>query len=229
MNDHYLGNQPRFHLQTANDQIEALIAMLTVHGREYGAHELEITNDVLGSSRVAARHYMTWMEGQRLIFNALHNQGRYFLTDEGWCALLMLKATRPEELIDVEPGGDAVRLAGGPEMAGIANPEVNVAGARFWFTRDRLAGSEIISLIDREGKRGRMPMQKTVWSCAFGDAMQRDRMFEWLCVRSDRWQDWGAIAGRGADTLTQHLLDIYVASIDWRDPQERRLLTHGAA
>lgn len=65
----------------------------------------------------------------------------------------------------------------------------------------------------------------TLWSCAFSTPLERDRLFEWMCGRSDRWQAWGKMAGKGADGLTQHLLDIFIASVDWREPQ--LALTHG--
>lgn len=223
------GERPQFlggSTRLQDEQSDMLLSILLTSAGKVARAAPELTNDVLGYNRGMARHYMMWLQSRGLVVEHTHYQGRWALTDEGWAVLLMLKATRPEDASG--PGSGREELAGGPDMADVANPAVDVSGARFVFERGALGGRPVITMIDRDGKRGRMPMQKTVWSCAFTTAVERDRLFAWMCARSDRWQDWGDTGG--GDALTQHLLDIYVSSIDWREPQvaPQLALTHAA-
>lgn len=214
--DNQIKSQSTFN-QWQDDQSELLLAVLLQSASPARRALSELAYDVFHSSRAVATHYRNWLKGHGLLVDRTFNEGRWALTDEGWAVLLMLKATRPEELAGIAPG-DQEALAGGPDMAHVANPAVDVSGARFVFERGQLAGSPVITLIDRDGRRGRMPMQNTIWSCAFSASMERDRLFEWMCARSDRWQAWGEMGG--GDALTQHLLNIYIASVDWRSPQD---------
>lgn len=213
--------QPSGNDREMTEQMELMIAVLHVLARSITSQRAELANDVLNCSSVVSVHYMAWLAGHDLIRTG---GSGFCLTDEGHAALLMLKATRPEELIDVEPGGAAMRLAGGPAMAHIANPAVDVGGARFVFESADIAKRPMITLLDRESTRGRMPTQKTIWSCAFNTPLERDRLFAWMCARSDRWQTWGVVAANAADGLTQHLLATYIASIDWTQPTGGELL-----
>ena len=211
---------PTFRQPYGNDremiqQMELMIAVLHVLTRSVSHQRTELANDVLDCSGIIGGHYMAWLSGHDL---TRPDSDGLRLTDEGHAALLMLKATRPEELIDVEPGGAAMQLAGGPSMASIGNPAVDVAGVRFVFEIGDIARRPVITLLDRESARGRMPTRKTIWSCAFRTPLERDRMFAWMCARSDRWQAWGEVAANGADGLTQHLLATYIASVDWTQP-----------
>jgi hypothetical protein len=211
-------------------QMEELQAYLAMAGRQ-GWQRREDVASLTGASD----HYRLWLRGNNLTTPDVWNgpAGHYVrlnedrLTDEGWAVFLMLKATRPEELHGVLPGSDAFETAGGDAMAEIANPVVNVAGVRFLFERGKLARQPVISLLDRKAKAGRMPIARTIWSMAFDTVLDRDRMFAWMCQRSDLWQRWGGIAGGEADRLTQQLLAAYISSVDWREPQRDPLrLTH---
>lgn len=226
--EHGYGNAA-IELRAIGAQLELMIAVMHVLVRNFISQKMELANDVLGASTIVSGHYMEWLMGHGLITHRPPVNDTYVLTDEGRAVLTMLKVTRPEELIDVQPGSEAMTIAGGPDFAHIANPEIDLAGVRFVFERSTLARRAVIALVDREGMRGRMPMQQTVWSCAFSTPLERDRLFEWMCGRADRWQDWGAIANRNADGLTQHLLDIYISSVDWHEPQvgPQLALAHG--
>lgn len=203
-----------------DEMLDNLQGALAVAGRQGWQNPGEVAGQVEGGL-----HYKLWMRGQNLTTDVAYSPATRQMerlthdriTDEGWAVFLMLKATRAEELHGVLPGSNAFETAGGEPMVEIANPMVNVAGARFLFERSVLARMKVISLLDRESSNGRMPMGRTIWSMAFERATERDRLFAWMCQRSDLWQRWGGIAGREADGLTQHLLATYIASVDWRE------------
>lgn len=201
--------------QLMSELFDDMIAALTTSGRRMHAPDREIRIDMHRGSTMG-RHYRLWLIGVGLIEDHQQYLGRDKLTDLGWAVLLMLKATRAQDRIGE---GEGVETAGGPDMQGFANPLVDVRGLTYVFERTEIAGSPMIRLIDRDGSVGRMPMETTIWSTAFPLALERDRMFAWLCVRSDRWEAWGKIAERGAEAFSAHILATYIASIDWREQQ----------
>ncbi len=200
------------------EQFETLIAVLWVAARGFHTGSRELSTDIFRNSIVFEHHYRNWLVGAGLLVVGPSISSNGVLTDEGWAVLLMLKATRPNELIDVEVGYGAIELAGGKDMVEIAHPAVDTRELAFVFEREDIANQACIVLIDRQSTRGRMPMRRTLWSASFGAKQERDRMFAWLCARSDRWDEWGNTARRGADALSQHLLATYISSVDWREP-----------
>lgn len=202
--------------------LDNLQGALAIAGRRGWQSEDEVAGQIDGGL-----HYRMWMRGQNLTTNSgidratgrTEELDRDYLTDEGWAVYLMLKMTRAEELSGLLPGSDAFETAGGADMADIANPVVNIAGARYVFERSSIAGQQVVTLLDRNAKSGRMPIARTIWSIGFDRAIDRDRLFAWLCARSDQWSRWGALAGNGGDRLSQHVLANYIASVDWRKPQ----------
>lgn len=38
-------------------------------------------------------------------------------------------------------------------------------------------------------------MEAVIWSQVFADEESRDALFQWLCIRVDRWAAWGKKTG----------------------------------
>lgn len=55
---------------------------------------------------------------------------------------------------------------------------------------------------------------QTVWTLRLANKEQRDRFYEWLCDRLDRWQSWADMASEyGSAELTHHLLQVAAAAL----------------
>ena len=210
--------------RTMDQGCELLIAMLSVATRNTATGASEVGADAMHGNQAMAAFLESWSIASGLVIAKENNGRTSYISDEGWAVLLMLKATRPEELHGVTPGAKAVEIAGGPGLVEIANPSVDLSGARFVFERVDIVGQAGIQLVDRNGGRGRMPIHEVVWSLIM-PKLECDRLFAWMCARSDRWQAWGTMTERrDANALTQHLLATYIASVDWREGEEVEVL-----
>lgn len=210
--------------QAMDQGCELLIAMLSVAARSTVTGASEVGADAMHGNQAMAVFLESWSIASGLVVANGNNGRTSYISDEGWAVLLMLKATRPEELHGVAPGTRAVEIAGGAGLVDIANPSVDLSGARFVFERVDIVGQAGIQLVDRNGGRGRMPIHEVVWSLIMPKP-ECDRLFAWMCARSDRWQAWGTMTERrDANALTQHLLATYIASVDWREGEEVEVL-----
>lgn len=140
------------------------------------------------------------------------------LTDKGWAVLLMLKATREHDIFSAPVGKQTLDLLRSRDLDDIANPTVDLASLPCIFMREEIASTPAITLIDRSKAGKKMPLVSTIWSTTFGHTHERDRFYEWLVARTDRWDAWAKIAHEGAAALSEHLLSLYVSSVDCCSP-----------
>jgi hypothetical protein len=147
-----------------------------------------------------------WARGQGLI----DEDGR--LTDEGNAVMLMLAVTRDYEKGLTPVGYDEVPVASG--MGRVAREamfdESEAFGRRngWCFERAMVGSVFALSLSGRVSPRA-LPQQAVIWTHVFHDEQCRDAMFEWICLRVDRWRDWGEATSRfGAAWLTDHLFTL---------------------
>lgn len=137
------------------------------------------------------------------------------LTPEAFSVLRMLDLTRPLPLSQTPPSrasvDEMIGIMHGPVAGEERRADVE-ARAQDWdaaFLRRTIAGKHTVVLASRG--RGPIPVVATVWMLRFPDARVRDRFYDWLCDRLDRWPAWAAIAdGYGGPELTNHLLQVMV-------------------
>lgn len=61
---------------------------------------------------------------------------------------------------------------------------------------------------------GPMQNMQAVWSLSFMTEDERDRFYNWLCHRLDRWPDWAELATEfGSQKLTHRLLGVMAPSL----------------
>lgn len=160
--------------------------------------------------------FMTWLAAEGLI----HGEGsepRWMLTAEGAAAMRMLFATRPHAIGGIRPGraslDELIRLGIGPDLGEPDRVRVEAA-ARVWpgaFLRQDVGGRPTIIAVTRPNDTGGVAVGRTVWNVAFKDAEKRDMLYDWLCERLDRWEDWLELAlVGGGEQLTLALLSLTV-------------------
>ncbi|MBJ6121950.1 hypothetical protein [Sphingomonas mollis] len=202
--------------QVQEEQLELMLAMLASMHRGIVALP-EQTYSIFDGDHLYARFWRYWMQAEGLVDNDFRNDPLTAKPSaEGIAVLRMLAATRPIELNAVPIGAAAVRFYGDPNLAGESDRRAFEAaeipgGLPFVFVRERIFGSESISLLTRNPKDA-IPMARTIWHLPFPDAMLRDRAFRWMMDRSDRWTSWGKmVTEAGSSALTQHLLVLQLA------------------
>jgi hypothetical protein len=192
------------------DGLETVRACLAAVGRQHAGHG-ELATDVFKRDVDAARFHLGWLEGQNLIAEGM-------LTAEGKAALAMLAMTSPRGPVhDVGDDEMDVRSAAAGDREAVFRRVARIADAqRFRFARMEHGGCAGIELVADapsrpERKEASLDTGGIVWAQTFGDAEARDRFFLWLCIRLDRWEEWGAFAyARGAHMLSQLLLALLV-------------------
>lgn len=175
-------------------------------------------HDLFMSGKLYLCLFHLWLAREGLIELAENGHGAKAVTAEGMAVIHMLLATRPYDVRRQRPSAATIaqlfELGLGPEMREDRLSRVERAAAR-WdvaFLRRHEAGPTAIILSKREG--GVVPIFETVWTLGLGSDEQRDRFYEWMCVRMDRWPTWGELAtSYGSDRLTHHLLEVAVATL----------------
>ena len=135
---------------------------------------------------------------------------------EGVAVIRMLLATRPVALQGIPVGPAAVKLFGKPgteaecDRERYAAAEGKARSLPFAFVRETLCGRPCISGLYRD-LDSNLPMIRTVWTQTFAHERSRDRIFDWMWARLDRWSAWGERArGYGGAALTEHLFSLIV-------------------
>ena len=183
----------------------------------------EQLGDLFERSRLYLRLFHLWLAREGLIELEENGHGAKALTAEGMAVVHMLLATRPYDVRKQRPSGATIaqlcELGLGPEPREDRLSRVEQAAAR-WdvaFLRRHEAGRPSIILSKRGD--GVVPIFETVWTLGLGTNEQRDRFYDWLCRRMDRWSDWGELAtSYGSDRLTHHLLELAVTTFG--DPED---------
>lgn len=202
----------------AKEQQELLLRVLTAINAGWFS-PVESRTDLFGGDMVFWRFYMCWLGSAGL--TAVTDRARALeagLGEEGRAALLMLRATRDPQWIDLPMPAvvDAVRRAGHGAADDAREEALRVfergtTPLMQVFARERVGRACLVTLTSIDSS-DRMPTRRVVWSASFLDERHRDDLFGWLAERVHRWEDWGVIArSRGACGLTEHLLTMLVA------------------
>lgn len=201
------------------EQMELLLRVLASIERHWIGPE-ETKHDLFDGDMLFWRFYQGWLRSIGLIEDQRASDSfSPPLTELGRSVLLMLQATRQPEWIDL-PFVAVLAAVRHADRTGADDDreralrtfERAVTDLPYIFARETLHGRYVVTLTGLDTV-ARMPMRKVVWSLAFSDDRARDDFFGWLADRVNRWADWGALAySKGADALTQHLLQILVAA-----------------
>lgn len=205
------------HGQPSAALLETVHAVLALAARR-PVDDRELVTDLFLGSTTFAGFLRLFLVGVGLI--KLDEDGRVIvgLTRVGRAALQMLIATRPHSARQSPPThatiADLAELGMGPEGREdrLARLETDAVAWDVAFLRRDQAGRPTVIL----SVRGSGPMQnmQTVWSLAFATGDERDRFYEWLCHRLDRWPDWAELASEfGSQKLTHRLLGVMAASL----------------
>ena len=173
--------------------------------------------DLFEGSLLFRRMFHLWLGSTGLVVLDDNGHGSIAITAEGMAVLHMLTATRPHDVRQSRPSAATVamltELGLGPEDRSARFERLESEAAR-WdaaFLR-RQEGSRATIILSKRGS-GPVPVMQTVWSLAFGTGAERDRFYEWLCHRLDRWPDWAELASEfGSQKLTHRLLGVMAAS-----------------
>jgi hypothetical protein len=203
----------------APEQHELLLRVLASHERQW-AGGVERQHDLFDGDMASWRFYMCWLASIGLTEPAPQVTALSApLSDLGRSVLAMLQATRepgwaPLPYRDVKK---AVRSAGATEADtgredALQAFEREVALLPYVFAREQVHHSHVLTLTGTRGE-ARVPLRRVMWSQSFSDPKGRDDFFAWIAERVDRWEDWGELAyRRGADALTQHFINLLVAT-----------------
>lgn len=198
--------------------LELMLAMLIGMARDEQMR-WEIVADVFGRNHLMYRFLDHWMRGVGLLRPYDPSRaGRSEIASEGWSAMLMLGATRPQPVRAVRPTSISIRTLLNLGVGALSSEErmreVEDASAS-WpaaFLHQTVGDKPMIVLVKRDVEAP-VPVTRTAWSQGFSAVLDRDALYDWLCRRVDRWEDWAKLAwtGSGAE-LTGHLLSMVVLS-----------------
>ncbi|MFH8651959.1 hypothetical protein ACH37Y_04490 [Sphingomonas paucimobilis] len=218
MQDHF-GKTPHELLETMHAVLVATIRCKPTIGEQAG--------DIFQSSELYLLLFHLWLAREGLVELTEDGRGAKTVTAEGMAVIHMLLATRPYDVRKQRPTAATIaqlyELGLGPEMRENRLARVEKAAAR-WdvaFLRRHEAGRPSIILSKRGD--GVVPIFETVWTLGLGSKEHRDRFYEWLCIRMDRWPAWGELAtSYGSDRLTHHMLEVAVAALMDNDIADER-------
>lgn len=193
------------------NQLEFLLALLAAIDRRI-VHVEEKVIDLFRGAWELHAHYSLWLNGAGLTTGGLTG----WLTVEGRAILVMLTSTRSAKSAPVPIGLPVLAPRLGLDRGEtreerervLASQEAFARDLPFRFVRTSISRQPAIKLTGVEIGEN-VPLTRVLWSMSFADDHARDRLFAWLSHRLDRWQEWGALAGRqGAQALSDHLLQL---------------------
>lgn len=196
---------------------EQLLSVLIAVLRPLSTRDPAFT-DMFGGNTEYGEFFMNWLEAEGLVVGG-DSYRDWRLTQEGASAMRMLFATRPNAIGAIRPSraslDELLRLGLGPDLGepGRAKVEAAATGWPSAFLRQNVGGQPtIIAVISPEGgDHGGVAVRRTVWNVAFQDEEKCNAMYDWLCHRIERWEDWLKLAyGSGSERLTLRLLTLTV-------------------
>jgi hypothetical protein len=204
------------HIQ--QEQLELMLADLASRHRGIVAPP-ERQHLLFGGDHQFLRFFSYWMHAEGLVDGTFRNEPLGAKPSaEGLSVLRMLAATRPLELNAIPIGRAAVELFGDPDTENecsrerFAAAEIGTRTLRFAFIRELVFDEFAISLLYRNPK-DTIPLARTIWSMRFSNEHLRDRTYQWMHGRIDRWTSLGEIVLKnGASALTEHFLMLAMAS-----------------
>ena len=207
-----------YDVRVRDEQLERMLAVLASMQQNI-VLPIESAHTLFQGESEYRRFYNYWLYSEGLITSEYPSDPLHAkVTDEGIAVLRMLALTRPLSLNAIPIGEGAVTALGPPGSASECNRarfdkmEGRARRLPFAFVRERLFGAPVISLLHRD-IRDDIPLARTLWNMPFLDEGSRDRMYEWMYGRLDRWTIWGELAqSRGGEALTQTLLALIVLS-----------------
>lgn len=189
----------------ATVEMERLLrSLVSISRRAAGRREriIEVYED---EPRMTFFHAM-WARGQGLT----DEDGG--LTDEGNAVMLMLALTRDYEKGLTPVGDDEVPVASGMDRAArdaMFHLAEGFGRRNGWSFERTMVGSVFAVSLSGPVSPRALPQQAVIWTHVFHDEPCRDAMFEWICLRVDRWRDWGEATSRfGSAWLTDHLFTL---------------------
>ena len=192
-----------------DEQLELMLAVLASLDRGIVSPIERVPSLFCGSDQYY-RFYMYWLHSVGLSTGNDPLSAR--ISDEGRAVVRMLLATRPQALLAIPIGSEAIAAFGPPGSKNECSRtkfEALAGKARrlpFAFVREELFDAPTISLLHRN-LRELIPMTQTLWSMAFHNEASRDHMYLWLHDRLDRWTAMGKLVlTKGAQALSQELL-----------------------
>lgn len=199
------------HPMRMGEMLERLLATLIAIGRGRQITDPAFS-DMFGTHDGFVHHYVHWLQAERLVI-ADDARNRWTLTAEGAAAMRMIFATRPHAIGSIRPGSpslaELVRLAAGPDPKESDRLEVEekAAGWPSSFVRRRVGSRFGIVALRRDANHPDVQVASTVWSVLFPNEDDRDRLYDFLIERLDRWPDWTKLAyGTQGEALTLRLL-----------------------
>jgi hypothetical protein len=208
-------------MSTVPAQLEFLLRILLSVDMG-GRRETESQYDLFRGEPLFWTFYMCWLGTVGLLAGTgRRGVSEDRLSPEGRSALMMLMATREPEWEDL-PIADVLAAVVASSRApsdlareqALQDFERSVGIRRHVFAREMVGRLHTITLTSMAtGRPARMPTRRVTWSLAFDDVVVRDDLFAWIVARVDNWDHWGSMAySQGADSLTQRLLALVVAS-----------------
>lgn len=218
-------SMPDYNREPSTELLELIHAVLAAAVRRTPGFR-EQQDDLFEGSMLLQRLFHLWLCAVGFATPAENGHGVEKLTPEGHAVLLMLMATRPHDVRQSPPSAatvaQLVELGLGPEDREVRFERLEREAARWdaaFLRRDE--GGRPAVILSKRGS-GAMPVLQTVWSLSFDTVGQRDRFYEWLCRRLDRWQAWGDLASEfGSTRLTHRLLGVIAASLEDGQPAGR--------
>jgi hypothetical protein len=206
-----------YNREPSSELLETMHAVLAATVRRSPTFREQAT-DLFQGNQLYLRLFHLWLESNDLVGLDTDGHGANGLTSEGWSVLHMLMATRPYDVRQERPSGATIsalcELGLGPEdrEERLARVEKEASRWEASFLRRHEAGKPSIVLSKRGD--GLVPVFQIVWTLRMETVEQRDRFYEWLCLRLDRWEAWGQKASEyGAADLTMHLLQVAAAAL----------------
>lgn len=201
-------------------QIEFLHAYLAsrIHWENEGREDMDGTTFDQFEGRHSWRwFYGYWAEAQGWVGNAARNPLEGPLTEEGAAVLLMLDATRSQDMLHKPLGRSSVQAL---VSAVFRNDTGEDRRRRFeressgWPNRieRRTIGTIATLVLVGRPAQARIPALRILWSVDLPNEQARDALFDWCIDRAARWDDWAALAYRkGGAALTRLMLAMVAA------------------
>lgn len=203
----------RHSLEVESERLFRVLHSLNRRGTVAGM-EVELQ---LAGSRQFRDFYTRWLWSVGLIAGDSIPTGFVScrLSDFGHSVLRMLDLTRNDEFKTL-PAEDFAAIAEAASRNvsvakdALAGFERQVADWPHQMACELIGGRHVVKLISfdpRNARQSQIYMRQVVWSLSFDFRSDRDVFFAWLCLQTDHWANWGAIASyRGSRALTETLL-----------------------